>query len=96
MEKTNEYSIVNLVHLVIIFETYEKIKFVYTKEQKCGGAHMIAFFRNLNERRREKILQRGLCPDCSGRGFFSYGIDSMYIHDCDSCSGTGKSGRDPL
>lgn len=51
----------------------------------------MGFFGNRREKRREKKIQRGICPDCSGRGFFSSGLESVHVHDCDSCKGTGKA-----
>lgn len=51
----------------------------------------MGFFGNRREKRREKKIQRGMCPDCSGRGFFSSGLESVHVHDCDSCKGTGKA-----
>ncbi|MEK4029299.1 hypothetical protein MKZ02_12265 [Pseudobacillus sp. FSL P4-0506] len=51
----------------------------------------LTFFGNLKEKRREKIFQRGICPDCTGRGFFSLGVESVYVQDCNTCLGTGKA-----
>ena len=51
----------------------------------------LMFFGNLKEKRREKKFQRGTCPDCSGRGFFSSGFESVHVQDCNTCLGTGKA-----
>ncbi|MCM3768291.1 hypothetical protein [Neobacillus niacini] len=57
---------------------------------KFGGVSMVllAFFSR--EKRREKRIQRGKCPDCSGKGFFSSGFESLHVQDCNTCLGTGK------
>ena len=54
----------------------------------------LMFFGNLKEKRREKKIQRGTCPDCAGRGFFSSGFESVHVQDCNTCLGTGKAIRE--
>lgn len=51
---------------------------------------IMKMFGNQKERRREKKARRGICPDCSGRGFFSSGFESLHVLDCNNCKGTGK------
>ncbi|NYE07566.1 DnaJ-class molecular chaperone [Bacillus niacini] len=52
------------------------------------------FFEYLKEKRREKNFQRGICADCSGRGFFSSGFETVHVEDCNTCLGTGKALKD--
>ncbi len=54
----------------------------------------LTFFRNQKQKRREKKIQKGICPACSGRGIFTSSIESVYIADCDTCLGIGKATRD--
>ncbi len=52
---------------------------------------LLSFFYNQGEKRRQKLMEKGICPDCSGRGTFSSGLESVYIQDCSTCDGTGKA-----
>jgi hypothetical protein len=51
-------------------------------DNKFGGVNMVllAFFGNYREKRREKKIQRGICPDCLGRGFFYSGFESVHVN----------------
>lgn len=54
----------------------------------------MGFFGNRKEKRREKKIQRGICHNCSGRGSFTFGFESVLVEDCNTCLGTGKDIRD--
>ncbi|MEB2491147.1 methionine aminopeptidase [Peribacillus frigoritolerans] len=44
------------------------------------------------EKHRASMEEKGLCPDCYGRGYSSF-VPTEYhfsdIHDCPGCNGTG-------
>lgn len=45
------------------------------------------------EKRVAKMEEKGLCPECSGRGFNAYGHEYFYgshVMDCPGCNGTGS------
>lgn len=54
---------------------------------------LLNFFGNQREKRREEKVKRGICPECSGRGYFSSGFESIHFQDCNTCLGTGKAIR---
>lgn len=54
----------------------------------------MGFFVNRKEKQREKKIQRGICPECSGRGFFSSGFETVHVLDCNTCLATGKAIRE--
>ena len=51
-----------------------------------------AWNANRIEKHRTKMEEKGLCPECYGRGYTSF-VPTEYhfsdIHDCPGCNGSG-------
>lgn len=67
-------------------------------KKNCGVSRLGLFqtFSAWNAARFEKHIasmeEKGLCPDCRGRGFDSYAPNEYYynsVYECSGCNGSG-------
>lgn len=75
------------------FFTYYNKKFI-VEVKKVGIINAWNDWMNARyEKRVSRMEAKGLCPDCSGRGFNTYGNEYYFgpqFFNCPGCDGTGS------
>lgn len=42
------------------------------------------------DNRIQDMSPKGVCTNCSGKGFYQYGLEFLHIHECTLCDGSGE------